>query len=174
VADQPDGIVLRRHRDLEGRGLLPWVRRSLLALVAAVLVLGLLNVFGQRPSSTSAAAAPATLTVSSPGAVRGGLLYQARFTIQAKEALHDATLVLDEAWLDGMTVNTIEPSPVSEASREGNLALSLGHIPAGARYVLFMQFQVNPTSVGSRTLHVELGDGDQHVLTLTRHLRIFP
>jgi hypothetical protein len=174
VADQPDGIVLRRHRDLEGRGWLPWVRRSLLALVAAVLVLALANVFGQRPSSTSAGATPATLTVSAPGAVRGGLLFQARFTIQAKEALQDATLVLDDGWLEGMTVNTIEPSPVSEASREGSLALSLGHLPAGARYVLFMQFQVNPTSVGSRTLHAELDDGEQPVLTLTRDLRIYP
>jgi hypothetical protein len=174
VADQPDGIVLRRHRDLEGRALLPWVRRFLLALVAAVIVLGLFNVFGQRPSSTSAGAAPATLTVSAPRAVRGGLLYQARFTIQAKEALQDATLVLDDAWLEGMTVNTIEPSPVSEASRDGRLALSLGHLPAGARYVLFMQFQVNPTSVGSRTLHAELDDGEEAVLTLTRQLRIWP
>jgi hypothetical protein len=73
-----------------------------------------------------------------------------------------------------MTVNTIEPSPVSEASRDGRLALSLGHLPAGAKYVLFMQFQVNPTTVGSRTLRAELDDGDQLVLALTRHLRIYP
>jgi hypothetical protein len=174
VADQPDGIVLRRHRDLEGRQWLPWLRRFLLALVAALVVLALAGAFGQRPSSTSANAAPATLDVSAPGAVRGGLLYQARFTIQAKEALQDATLVLNDEWLEGMTVNTIEPSPVSEASRDGRLALSLGHLPAGAKYVLFMQFQVNPTTVGSRTLRAELDDGDQLVLALTRHLRIYP
>jgi hypothetical protein len=174
VADQPEGIVLRRHRDLRGRGWHPWLRRALLAVVALVAVLALAGVFGQRPSTSSAEAAPATLAISAPGAVRGGLLYQARFEIRANDALNDATLVLNPAWLDGMTVNTIEPSPVSQASRNGNLALSLGHLPAGARYVLFMEFQVNPTTVGSRTLRAELDDGEQSVLTISRRLRIFP
>jgi hypothetical protein len=174
VADQPDGILLRRHRDLEGRAWHPWFRRLLLAILAAVAVLALVGVFGQRPSSTEAVAAPASLSVSAPGAVRGGLLFQARFTIEAKAALNDATLVLSPSWLDGLTVNTIEPSPVNEASRDGDLALSLGHLPAGARHVLFMEFQVNPTTVGSRTLHVELDDGEQTVATIARTLRVFP
>jgi hypothetical protein len=174
VADQPEGIVLRRHRDLRGRGWHPWLRRALLALVALVAVLALAGVFGQRPSTTTAEGAPAGLVISAPGAVRGGLLYQARFEIKANEALNDATLVLNPAWLDGMTVNTIEPSPVNQASRNGSLALSLGHLPAGAKYVLFMEFQVNPTTVGSRTLRAELDDGERLILTIKRDLRIFP
>jgi hypothetical protein len=174
VADQPDGIVLRRHRDLEGRLWHPWVRRGLVALVALIAVLALVGVFGQRPSSKRAAAAPATLSVSAPSAVRGGLLFQARFTIEAHEALKDATLVLNQGWVDGITVNTIEPGPVNEASRNGNLVFSLGHLPAGGKYVLFMDFQVNPTTVGSRTLHAELEDGEQPVAALSRTLRIWP
>lgn len=174
MADQPDGIVLPRHRDLQGRAWHPWVRRCLLGVVVLIAVLALVGVFGQRPSTTRASAAPATLSVSAPDAVRGGLLYQARFTIDADEALSDATLVLSSSWLDGMTVNTIEPGPVNEASRNGSLVLSLGHLPAGASYVLFVQFQVNPTTVGRRTLRTELQDGDQPILTITRDLRVFP
>ena len=117
MADQPDGIVLRRHRDLEGRTWHPWLRRALLGLVA---------------------------------------------------------LVLDQDWLDGLTVNTIEPSPVNEASRDGSLALELGHLPAGARHVLYVEYQVNPTTVGRRTLKLELDDGETPVATLSRSLRIFP
>ena len=60
--------------------------------------------------------------------------------------------MLNEKWIDGLTVNTIEPSPVNEASRDGKLALELGHLAAGAKYVLFIDYQVNPTTVGSRTL----------------------
>jgi hypothetical protein len=174
VADQPDGIVLRRHRDLEGRLWHAWVRRSLVALLAAITLLALLGVFGQRPSSSHAQAAPARLSVSAPGSVRGGLLYQARFTVEADQALDDATLVLSPSWVDGITVNTIEPSPVNEASRNGSLALSLGHLPAGARHELFLDFQVNPTTVGSRTLRVELDDGEMPILTVSRDLRIYP
>jgi hypothetical protein len=82
--------------------------------------------------------------------------------------------VLSREWIDGLTVNTIEPGPVNEASRNGDLVLELGHIAAGSRYVLYMDYQVNPTTVGSRTLKVELQDGDQPVTSLTRKQRIWP
>ena len=106
--------------------------------------------------------------------MRGGLLYQARFTIVAHQELRNATLVLNAKWIDGLTVNTIAPSPVNEASRDGKLALELGHLAAGARYVLYLDYQVNPTTLGSRTLKAELDDGEQPVASLTRHLRIWP
>ena len=174
MADQPDGIVLRRHRDLEGRRWHPWLRRALLGLIAVVLVLALFDVFGQETSTTRAEAGAATLTVTAPGAVRGGLLFQARITTEAHMELKDATLVLNQAWLNGLTVNTIEPSPLNEASRDGNLVFDLGHLPAGSKHVLYLDYQVNPTTVGSRTLRLELQDGDTPVTSLERTLRIFP
>jgi len=174
VADQPDGIVLTRHRDLHGRGWHPWLRRSLVGLVALVALLALLGFVGQSPSTTQTVTPAATLSVNAPGSVRGGLLYQARFTIVAHQELKNATLVLNAKWIDGLTVNTIEPSPVNEASRNGKLALELGHLAAGAKHVLYLDYQVNPTTVGSRTLEAELEDGEQPVASLTRHLRIWP
>ena len=174
MADQPDGIVLRRHRDLEGRRWHQWARRALLALVGLVLVLALADVFGQRPSTSHAEADAATLSVNAPSAVRGGLLFQARITTEARSELKDATLVLNQAWLNGLTVNTIEPGPLNEASRDGNLVLELGHLPAGSKHVLYLEYQVNPTTVGSRTLKLELQDGETPVTTLTRTLRVFP
>jgi hypothetical protein len=174
VADQPDGIVLTRHRDLHGRGWHPWLRRSLVGLVALVALLALLGFVGQSPSTTQTVTPAATLSVNAPASVRGGLLYQARFTIVAHQELKNATLVLNAKWIDGLTVNTIEPSPVNEASRNGKLALELGHLAAGAKHVLYLDYQVNPTTVGSRTLEAELEDGEQPVASLTRHLRIWP
>jgi hypothetical protein len=174
VADQPDGIVLRRHRDLQGRRWHPWLRRGLLGLIALVLVLALFDVFGQETSTTRAEAGAATLSVSAPGAVRGGLLFQARITTEVHTDLRDATLVLNQAWVDGLTVNTIEPSPLNEASRDGSLAFDLGHLPAGSKHVLYLDYQVNPTTVGSRTLRLELQDGETPVTSLERTLRILP
>jgi len=174
VADQPDGILLKRHRDLQGRGWHPWLRRGLVALLALVMLLALFGFVGQHPSTTRAEATAATLDVNAPGSVRGGLLYQSRFTIEAHQDVKDATLVLSSDWIDGLTVNTIEPSPLNEASRNGALVLELGHIAAGDKYVLYMDYQVNPTTVGSRTLRVELLDGDEPVTSLTRSQRIWP
>jgi hypothetical protein len=174
VPEIPDRIVLRRHRDLEGRRNEVWVRRGLLALAGVIPLLALFNLFGQRPETSRAASSAATLKVYAPSRLRGGLLYEARFTITAQQDLKEATLVLDPGWAESITINTIEPSPVGEASRNGKLAFELGHIAAGDRHILFIEFQVNPTNVGHRSQDVELTDGETHLLTIHRDVTIFP
>jgi hypothetical protein len=175
VASAPDHLTLERHRDLAGlytQGLV--ARRIGYALLAAAAILGLLNVFGQRPSTSTAEGTAAKLDLYAPSHVRGGLLYMARFRVTAKEDVKDATLVLAPGWAEDITINTIEPSPVGEASKNGRLSFDLGHIPAGDSFVLYMQFQVNPTNVGRRSQDVELLDGDTHIATLGRTVTVFP
>jgi hypothetical protein len=174
VPDVPETLVLKRDRDLEGRDKDLWARRILFALVVAVPVVALFNVFGQRPSSHTLVSPAASLNVHAPAHLRGGLLYEARFHLTARQELKDATLVLGSGWLEGMTVNTIEPSPVGEASDNGRLSLELGHIPQGESFILFVQFQVNPTNVGRRSQTVELRDGDSRLLSFKRTVTIFP
>jgi hypothetical protein len=174
VAEIPDMIVLERDRDLAGRAWEIWLRRGLFALMPVVSVLALLNLFGQRPATKTAASDAATLKVYAPERVRSGLLFGARFTITAQREVKDATLVLHPGWLEGMTLNTIEPSPVGEASDNGFLSLDLGRIPAGDVYRLFLDFQVNPNNVGHRPQTVELYDGEQKLLEIDRSITIFP
>jgi hypothetical protein len=174
MADQPEGLLLGRHRDLEGRTWQRYGRRAVLGLVTLVLVLGLLNVFGQRPATSRAAGPAATLKVYSPARVRSGLFFESRFHIHARRDLEHATVVLGSGWLEGMTLNTIEPSPIGEASRNGSLAFDLGHIPAGADHLLFLEFQVNPTNVGRREQNVELDEGETPLLKIHRTVTIWP
>jgi hypothetical protein len=174
MAQIPDTIVLKRDRDLEGRQNEIWVRRGLFALLCVVPVLALLNLFGQQPQTSTQSAADARLLVSAPSRVRGGLLYQARFRVTAKKKLDQAELVLDRGWIDGLTINTVEPSPISETSTNGKLAFDLGPIPAGQSYVLFLDFQVNPTTVGHHDQTVTLYDRNQALITLHRTITIFP
>jgi hypothetical protein len=174
MADIPDGVVLRRDRDLAGRGYEIWIRRGLFALLPVIVILALLNVFGQRPVVRTESVSAATLKLFAPPRLRSGLLYEARFRVTAHRDLKSATLVLGPGWLESMTVNTIEPTPVSEASDNGRLSLELGHIPAGGSYLLFMQFQTNPTNVGHRSAPVTLLDGDEELLHIDRSITIFP
>ncbi len=148
-----------------------WIILSLLGLFC---LLGLLNVFGQRPTTTSASEAAADIEVYSPTHLRSGLYYETRFTVRANRDIKDAMLVLDSGWLEGMTVNTIEPSPIGEASRDGRLSLDLGHIPAGAKHVLYVQSQVNPTNVGHRDVDVELFDGETRIAHIPRTITVYP
>jgi len=171
----PDGLVLKRHRDLEGvsaSGL--WWRRGILAVIALFSLLALGNLFGQRPATVTARTQAATLSLYAPSRVRSGLLFSARFRISAHRELKNATLVLDPGWAEGMAINTIEPSPIGEASRNGKLSFELGHVPAGSAYVLWMQFQVNPTNVGHRSQDVELLDGEQPITRIDHSITIFP
>jgi hypothetical protein len=174
VTAVPEGIDLPRDRDLRGRRWHVWVRRSLLGLLALFILAALLGVFGQQPSTTTASAPEARLELRAPDAVRGGLLWEARFTVHATRELKQATLVLSNGWLDGNTVNTIEPSPLGEGSRNGSLTLDLGHVPKGEQYVLYMQFQTNPNNVGRHDADVQLQDGDRLLLSLDHTLTEFP
>jgi hypothetical protein len=175
VADVPDTLVLERHRDFIGRRFTLWPRWLILGLITLFCVLGLLNVFGQHPTTVAATTPAATLTLYAPTKLRGGLLFSARFHITAHRELKDAILVLDPGWAEGMAINTIEPSPLGQGSRNGRITLQLGHVPAGKSYILFMQFQVNPTNIAwHRPQNVELDDGKMKVLAIKRDVVIYP
>jgi hypothetical protein len=145
-----------------------------LTVLAALAALGLANVFGQRPTTSRAATPAAVLSVYAPDRVRGGLLYTARFRVNALRDMKKALLVLDPGWVEGMQVNSTNPQPVSEASRDGRIVLNLGHIAAGHSHLTFIEFQVNPTNVGTRSQDVELDDGPNRLIVIHRSIRVFP
>jgi hypothetical protein len=174
VADAPQLLTLSRHRDLEGRERRPVVRWIILSLLALLLLAGLANLFGQRPHTDVAESAVARLEVYSPKRLRSGLYYESRFHVDAREEIEDATIVLEPGWLEGMTLNTLEPAPIGEASRDGKLALELGRVPAGGRHLFFLHFQVNPTNIGRRSQDVELHDGETPLARVDRTITILP
>jgi hypothetical protein len=173
VADIPDQLALEVARDREGRRDIMF-RQLAFASLVVFLGLGLFNLFGQQPSTTTAEAADAKLEVYAPERVRGGLFYEARFRVDAVRELKEATLVLDPGWAEGITINTVEPAPVGEASRDGKLVFVLGRIPAGQKHLFFLQLQVNPTNVGHRSQDVQLFDGDELLATVNRSVTVFP
>src|SRR3979490_3256492 len=174
MADQPDLIVLNRHRDLEGCEMHPWIRRVILGVVLAIAVVGLANVFGQGPLKSRAATPAAIVSVYSPSHVRGGLLFTARFHVTAQTDLRKAQLVLSPGWFEGMQVTSMVPQPVSSGSHNGSVVLDLGHLAKGASYILWIQFQVNPPNVGRRSQDVELTDGSHVLMRIHRTITVFP
>jgi hypothetical protein len=173
MAAAPEGLTLAHDRDLQGRKWHPYVRWALLAALTGLLVAALLNAFGQRPETVTVDSPAASLSLYAPTRLRSGLYYEARFEIRAHSELEDAFLVLDPGWGEGMTINTIEPSPISEASRDGKFSFELGHIRAGRRYLLFIQLQVNPTNIGQHNADVVLYDGQQRLASIDRKVTVF-
>ncbi len=175
LAAAPDTLTLIENRDLRGRAsMLRRGRRAGVALLALIPLLALLDLFGQRPETTTVTAPAARLAVYAPTHARSGVVYAARFRIDAMRELKKATLVLDPGWADGYTVNGQAPTPLSEGSSNGKLVFVLGHIPQGSHYTQFLSLQVNPTNIGHRNQRVWLYDGSQKILTVNRTITIWP
>jgi hypothetical protein len=173
VADTPEYLTLAGNRDRSERVELA-ARRTFFAVLSLFIVVALLNVFGQRPKTTLAAGSSADLRVFAPTSLRGGLYYEGRLTVEAENEIKKATFVLDSGWTEQTQINTIEPSPVGEASRDGKLTLDYGHLGAGHKLVVYLQFQVNPTNVGRRSQDVALYDDTSLLTTANRTVTVFP
>jgi hypothetical protein len=169
----PDGISLEEHRD--DRHLVERTARWLLmtALVALALA-GLANVFGQRHEDAVASAPSARLELRAPSTLRSGLLFQGRFRVTAARDLRRPTLVLDAGWFDAVSVNSLVPEPESAWSEGGRLAFAFRALRSGETMTLYVDFQMNPTTFGTKEQGVHLRDGDTPLAAIHRSVRVFP
>jgi hypothetical protein len=167
---------LEPYRDISGsrRAHDPWVRRGLLLVHALLVLAALLNRFGQHPGTSSASAPAAALKVQSPDNLRGGLIFQARFTITARERLAKPTLILERGWFESMSVNSIVPDAAQQDARDGRLHLTSPALAAGSSRVVWIYFQVNPTNVGQRSQDVVLADGSRRLAAIRRSVTVWP
>jgi hypothetical protein len=174
VAKVPQALQRKEHVELTGADVEAWLRRIGLGLLAAFLVIGLANVFGQATGETAVESAEARLTVRAPGAVRSGLFYQVIFRVDARRELEEAAIVLDPGWFEGFTINSYQPDPVEWQHRDGRNVLVYGPIPAGGHLVARLQYQVNTTAYGSRTQNVVLEDEGVPLLRIDRDAVVYP
>ena len=174
MANVPDTLVRKEHVELAGHDVEGWLRRVGLFLLAALLVAGLANIFGQATGETAVENADARLTVRAPGAVRSGLFYQVMVRVDARRAFEEAAIVLDPGWFEGFTINSYQPDPVEWQHRNGRNVLVYGPIPAGGHLVARLQYQVNTTAYGTRVQNVVLEDAGTPVLRLDHDAVVYP
>jgi len=171
--DAPPGLDRARHLSLEGRGAHVWARRAGLLVVAAIPLLALFGVFGQRAVTSTASAPRASLTVNSPAHVRGGLIFTTEVTVRARSPLHDMQLQLDRGWFEGMTFNGIAPQPSNEDSQDGHVVYDYGSLQP-TTFRIWISWQTNPTNVGRHPQNLVLYDGSQRLASVRRELTVFP
>jgi hypothetical protein len=176
MASEDPSIGLRRdrHVDLRGRASELWWRRGVIAALAATVIAALAGVFGQQDETARAQSAAATLTVRAPDRVRGGLFFQGRLDIAARERIGTPRVVLGPGWTEELQLNTLEPAPASETSSAGRLELEYDPLQAGDHLTIWMQFEANPTGVGTRERGVTLLDGDRALAHVPGQLTSLP
>jgi hypothetical protein len=174
MSDLPHGIDLPRHRDFEGKQAGQWLRHGFLLLLTIFVVAALLNVFGARAETEEASGAAATLKVTAPERVRGGLLYQARLEIHANQAIGAPTLVFDKGWIEETTVNTVEPEPTETTTDARHLKIRYPPLEPGRTLTVFIALQANPSDVGTHHADVALYDADEAIASIDRTQVNFP
>jgi hypothetical protein len=155
-------LDLERHRDLRGRTGHPWIRRAILMVMAALVLVALTGRLGQSDHVTTVRTATARIDLRSPSALRGGLLWPARITVRARTRIVDPQLILGAGYVEGMQLNTIEPAAADETSRGDSLALTYATLDAGDQLTVYLQLQVNPDTLGRQDLSVVLRGGGEH------------
>ena len=174
VNDLPGSLTIEQHALLHSRERHPIYRRALFAVVCVLPILALLNVFGQHATSTTVDGAGATVQVEAPKNLRGGLLHQVRVTVTATHDLHHPQLVLSPGMFEQNTENAVAPNPLSQSSSNGRPVMSYGPLHAGQKLVVWLDFQVNPINVGTRSFNVQLNDGPKLIASVKRTLTVFP
>jgi len=168
------GLRRDRHVDMRGRQTEPWWRRGVIAVFAAIVVAALAGAFGQQEETARAQSAAATLTVRAPDRIRGGLFFQGRLDIVARERIAEPRVVLGPAWTEEVQLNTLEPAPASESSAAGQLELEYDPLQAGDHLTVWMQFEANPLGMGTRKRGVTLLDGDRALVHVPGKLTSWP
>jgi hypothetical protein len=174
MSDLPQGIDLPRHRDFEGKRPGQFLRHAFLLLIVVFVAAALLNAFGARPSTSEAGAAAATLKVTAPERVRGGLLYQARIEIHALQPIGAPTLVLDKGWIEETTINTVQPEPAETTTDPGHLKIRYPPLQPGRSLAVFISLQANPNDVGTHNADLALYDADEEIASIDRTQVNFP
>lgn len=171
---------LERARDLRGRHGHVWNRRFWLLLMAVFVGCALAGQFGQSPSIRTATGDAAEVRVHMPETIRGGLMYPVRIEITARESIAAPQVVLGSGFIDGMHLNTLEPAPTAESSRPpkggnpGSLALTYPSLDAGDVLTVYLQLQVNPTTVGSQDVSVSVEGPGIDPVRSPATLRVLP
>lgn len=174
MTDLDAHLDLERMRDLRGRALHPWIRGVLLALLGVPVLLALTGAIGQPTRTQTSAGAGARVRLEAADVLRGGLLWRAKIAVRASRTIRYPRLVLGPGFVEGMQLNTVEPSPASEASRGQRVVLSYAELQAGDELVVYLQLQVNPTTVGDQDTTVELDDATTALARVAHTTTVLP
>jgi hypothetical protein len=170
-------LSLARNRDLEGRHW-AWASRSrrvITGLLVLFVVLAAGNAFGQRPSSHTSVSPAATLTVSTPAHLRGGLIFQTRVDITAHRDIATPTVTLSGGWFDGMTLNSVQPGPDKQASAGQGATFTYPPLAAGRTMTVWFEWSVNPTNLAWRRPAVtDITDGSRTLVAQHSTVTVFP
>lgn len=162
------GTSLRGER----RGL--WGRRATLGALVVFLALGLLDVFGDREGTVSAAAGGWELAVVHPAATRSGLSLEWRIAVRRAGGFDGPVVVATSGgFVEFLDENAIEPMP-SSSTADGERLIWTFDPPPGEELVVRVDGRIDPSRRGRASATTSVLEDGRPVVSVDYDTRVFP
>jgi hypothetical protein len=139
------GDPVSADRDLTRQRAARWWRRGALALLAVLVLAGLLGVLGVRKATVTAESAGYRLRVVYPAITRPGLAVVWQIDLERAGGFEgDVELAVDGRYFELFDENSLDPEP-SESRSAGETELWTFTQPEGDRLVIDFDARVSPT-----------------------------
>lgn len=138
-----------------------------------MIVLGLTGLLG-REAAWRAEANGVRLVVHSSEIIRNGEFFEMRVTVESEDALGELVIGIEDGLWEDMTVNTLIPGPVDEASNDGEFRLTFAELDANTPFLLKVDLQVNPDIVAGNDGAVTVYDGEEPMVTTDLSITVLP
>lgn len=168
----PEGIE-RRHIEEAHGGRLHSLPIGMLGL-GLLLVLSAFGFFGSE-TTPQADGDVATLRVDAPNRIRNGEFFEMTVSVEAREAIGNLIVTVDEPVWQDITVNTFFPAAEAETLVDGAFEFEFGPIEAGTTFIVKIDCQVNPDHAPSTNVGVVgIRDDADPIAELDYTLEVLP
>jgi len=168
-AQVPDGIMDGHERDSR------WARLLPLALLSALLGMGLAGALGGAPGTLrQARTEAASLGVRTPDLLRSGMVFETIIDVTPHRPVADLAIGIPERLWREMTVNTMIPAADREDYRAGLHRFSFGPADAGETLRFKIDGQINPPLFAGASGEIVAFDGERKLAGVPVTVRILP
>ena len=171
TSQPPDGISGEHIEPVAG-----WQRHASplsILVFGGVIVLGMAGLLGHE-RDWRAEANGVELRVHSPEIIRNGEFFEIRVDVESSEPIGELVIGIDASLWEDVTVNTMIPAAVDEASVDGEFRFTFAPLEAGTPFAFKVDLQVNPDILGGNEGAITVYDGDEPLAGTDINITVLP
>ncbi|WAJ27773.1 hypothetical protein [Antarcticirhabdus aurantiaca] len=146
-----------------------------LVLLGALLALALLGPLGGTPEDPLLATSEAAdLLVDTPRTLRNGMFFETRIVVEPKRDIGRLVLAISPELWRHQTQNTMVPAASEETFEGSDFRFDYGPVPAGQRFEVKLDLQINPDRLGGTRGRVAIFDGEAELASVPVEVKVLP
>jgi hypothetical protein len=115
-----------------------------------------------------------SLRIHQPEVIRNGEFLELRIGVDSVEGIGSLAIGIDQSLWEDLTVNTMIPAATEESSEDGEFRFTFGELGAGTSFLLKIDAQINPDSLGGNAGTITVYDADEPLVATTISMNVLP